>query len=78
MGKTGDLSPRKLGKIEILLKCTEKSQTAIAKDLNVSQQVVSEVKRSLETVGAFSPNCKKKKKKVSESGFQHFIVNMFC
>lgn len=61
MGKAVDLSPRKPEQNGILLKYTNKYQTAVAEDLNISQLVVSKIKHSFETAGTSWPNRRKKK-----------------
>jgi DNA-directed RNA polymerase I, II, and III subunit RPABC1 len=48
MGKIKDLSPRKIGQIEVLLNNSELKQKDIAKKLSVSSQTVSNIKRKLD------------------------------
>ena len=47
MGKCSDLSPRKIGQIRVLLQHSKLKQSEIARDLNVSKQTVSLMKKKL-------------------------------
>lgn len=48
MGKSNDLSPRKIGQISILLSETSLKQKEIANKLGVSKQTVSRIKKKIE------------------------------
>lgn len=45
MGKNKDISPHKIGQIEVYLSDTTFKQTEIAKKLNVSTQTISAIKK---------------------------------
>ena len=45
MGKTKDLSPRKVGQVKVLLQKTGMKQKEIAKKLNISPQSVRLIKK---------------------------------
>ena len=66
MGKTWDMSPRKVGQIRTLLENTELTQADIARKLNISQSAVSKVKKRVEYHGTASPRrrgkCGRKRK----------------
>jgi DNA-directed RNA polymerase I, II, and III subunit RPABC1 len=47
MGKNKDISPHKIGQIEVYLSDTTFKQTEIAKKLNVSTQTISAIKKKI-------------------------------
>lgn len=66
MGKTKDLSPRKVGQIKVLLKETCMKQKEIARKLKISPQSVSLIKKKEENHRDLGPkrkgNCGRKRK----------------
>lgn len=66
MGKTKDLSPRKVGQVKVLLHETGLKQKEIAKKLNISPQSVSLIKKKEENhqdlVTKRKGNCGRKRK----------------
>ena len=49
MGKKRDLSPRKIGQIELLISETQLKQRDIARKLRVSTQIVSVIKKKIDS-----------------------------
>ena len=66
MGKVSDLSPRKVGQINVLLQVSNLKQKEIAAKLGVSTQTVSNIKKKLKYGHSLSSNrvgkCGKKRK----------------
>lgn len=66
MGKTNDLSPRKVALVKCLLQEKHYSQREISGRLNISQASVSRVKKSLDSNREYAPlrvgNCGRKSK----------------